>query len=245
MPTNRSLETFLDTAIAQGLYSTKGNLRFHLDTLFRGIEFEDKAVLDIGGGSGLLSFYAWVMGAREVLCLEPEADGSTPRIIEAFQGMKERLGAETVALQPVTFQEFQPADRSFDVVTLHNSINHLDEDACTRLLDDPEARETYARLFAKLYEMTNPGGKVLICDCSRYNLFQLLGVKNPFAPMIEWEKHQAPEVWAALLGEAGFVDPRVRWTSFNRWRDWGKRLVGNKVMAYFLTSHFCLTVERP
>jgi 2-polyprenyl-3-methyl-5-hydroxy-6-metoxy-1,4-benzoquinol methylase len=48
-----------------------------MDNLFRDIDFDGKRVLDIGGGDGVYSFYAAAMGAAEVVCLEPEAAGST------------------------------------------------------------------------------------------------------------------------------------------------------------------------
>ncbi len=64
------------------------------------------------------------------------------------------------------------------------------------------------------------------------------------SPTIEWHKHQSPKLWAALVAEAGFAESRIGWTSFNRLGNPGKLLLGNKLAAYFLTSHFCLKVRR-
>ncbi len=52
-----------------GAHAAKGKLRFYLDSLFRDIPFENKTMLDIGGGSGIFSFYAACMGAKRVVCL--------------------------------------------------------------------------------------------------------------------------------------------------------------------------------
>ena len=76
MPTEPNLEGYLSAVIKEGLYPNRGNLQFHLKTLFKGIALENRRVLDIGGGSGLHSFYAACMGAEEVVCIEPETEGS-------------------------------------------------------------------------------------------------------------------------------------------------------------------------
>ena len=52
--------------------------------------------------------------------------------------------------------------------------------------------------------------------------------------MIEWHTHQEPETWASLLAAAGFRDPSVRWSSFNRFYALGKALTANRAAAFFL-----------
>lgn len=216
-----------------------------MDTLFRGIDFRNKRVLDIGGGWGLLSFCASYRGAREVLCLEPEAEGSSAGVIETFHKLSKLLECDNVKLESVTFQAYEPGGSSFDIIILYNSINHLDEAACINLLKDDASKVIYKEIFLRLHSLLNTGGKLIICDCSRYNFFNLLKIRNPFGPTIEWHKHQSPEVWAGLSGDVGFVNHKVRWSSFNMLRNWGRVLIGNKLMAYFFNSHFCLTVDKP
>ena len=46
---------FLESAVDLKLYSTKKNLTRHLEFFFQNTELKGKRVLDIGGGSGLLS----------------------------------------------------------------------------------------------------------------------------------------------------------------------------------------------
>ena len=244
MTVDRDIDFFLNTIINEELYSTKSNLQFHLDTIFKGIDFRNKTVLDIGGGSGLLSFYASYKGAKEVLCLEPEADGASSHAIEKFQKVNRILEFNNVKLEPITFQAYEPVGNSYDIIVLYNSINHLDETACINLLKDDTSKVIYKNLFLKLHSLLNTGGKVIICDCSKYNFFNLFKLRNPFAPTIEWHKHQSPEVWAKLLGDVGFANHKIRWSSFNSLRNWGRFLIGNKLMAYFLNSHFCLTVDK-
>lgn len=236
---------YLDIAIKEKLYSTKDRLQFHTDAIFKGIDFGDKTVLDIGGGTGLYSFYAAARGARKVVCLEPEADGSSAGAIEKIHRLKKLLGRDNVEFKPMTLQAFRPEGETFDLVLLHSSINHLDETACINLLREPKYKAVYRELFSKIFSLSNAGAKLIICDCSRYNFLALLGIRNPFSPTIEWHKHQAPEVWADLLAGVGFVSPGISWSSFNRLGGWGRVLFANKFAAYFLKSSFCLRMEKP
>ena len=225
------------------MYSSKAKLRFKVDTLFRGIDVENKRVLDVGGGSGLYSFYAACRGAKKVVCLEPEADGSSSGVVDRFHKLSTLLELPSIELKPVAIQALGAEEGTFDVILLHNSINHLDETACINLLRESKSRAVYQEIFSKIHSLSNKGAKLIIRDCSRYNFFALLGIRNPFAPAIEWHKHQAPAVWADLLRDAGFVNPQIRWSSASALRNWGRILIGNKLMAYFLTSHFSLTMD--
>ncbi|MCK4718532.1 MAG: class I SAM-dependent methyltransferase [Thermoplasmata archaeon] len=258
MSTKERLEKYLDLAIQEGSYSTKDNLRFRLEYLFKDVPIRDRSMLDIGGGAGLASFYAASMGATDVLCLEPEARGSSEGVALKFErlqeGMRER-GEERgrtdggqeeakVQLLPDTIQDLDLGKRKFDIIFLGNSINHLDEEACMRLGEDDEAVERYAAIFRKLGGLANEGADIIITDCSRHNFFGMLHVKNPFAPMIDWKVHRSPRFWAKLLADAGFCSPRIRWTSFNRLGRGGRILFGNAAAAFFLQSHFCLNMKR-
>jgi SAM-dependent methyltransferase len=235
----------MDAAIKEGLYSTRGRLRFRMDALFGEVDFTNKRVLDIGGGTGLYSFYAAARGARKVVCLEPEADGSSPGVVEKIRRLKQLLNNTNVEFKPLTLQTFEPQGERFDVVLLHSSINHLDETACIHLLKERKFKTAYRELFARIFALSNEGARLIVCDCSRYNFFALLGLRNPFAPTIEWHKHQAPRVWAELLESVGFVNPRISWRTFNRLGRWGDALLANPLAAYFLTSSFCLRMDRP
>lgn len=244
MKDDPTVEIFYDTVINEKLFSNKGNLKFHLNSLFEGIEFANKRVLDIGGGNGICSYYASCKGAKEAICLEPSAEGSSVNTIRDFKRLGKLLNSNNVSIEPITFQKYNPDNKGFDIILLNNSINHLDEIACINLHNDQRSKATYKGIISDISAITNNGAIIIICDCSRYNLFNMLNVRNPFAPTIEWNKHQSPKVWLELFKDVGFINPRIRWSSFNRLRYWGKLLTGNKLMAYFLHSHFCLTMEK-
>ena len=78
---------------------------------------------------------------------------------------------------------------------------------------------------------TRYGGTLLIADCARRNLFGDLMVPNPFAPSIEWLKHQQPKLWVKLLQKAGFESKNIRWTVPARCGNWGKVIFSNPVAA--------------
>jgi len=233
------------TAVAeQGIYPNIGNLKYHLRFLFDGVPLRGRSVLEIGGGAGLLSFYAATVGASRVVCLEPEAPASSAGIQQRFRRLADRLAVDSVQLEPTTLQRFDPRGATFDVVVVHNAINHLDEDACVALGHSADARRRYVALFAKIASLTRSSGHLVAADCSRYNLFGLFGLKSPLMPTIEWHKHQTPGTWAGLLHEVGFARPRIRWSTFNSLRRPGRILFGNAVAAFVLLSHFCLTMTR-
>ena len=244
MSTEPNVEDYLSAVIREGLYPNRGNLQFHLKTLFKDIALENRRVLDIGGGSGLHSFYTACMGAEAVVCLEPETEGSRSGMGTKFRKLNGMLGTDQVKFEPVTFQAFEPAEKQFDIILLHNSINHLDETACINLLNDDASKAIYMDICSKLSSLASSGAKLIVCDCSRYNFFALFRIRNPFAPTIEWHKHQAPEIWVDLLSQVGFGNPRVRWTSFNTLRSLGRVLLGNRLLSYFLRSDFRFTMEK-
>ncbi len=238
-------ERFLDICLQEGLTPNKEYLRLYLSQyLFKGVDFKGKSVLDIGGGTGTFSFYTAVRGAKRVLCLEPELSGGRRGFVSRFEQARDRLSLENVFLESVTFQDFDPGQQKFDIILLHNSINHLDEEACANLLDSKKARERYKLIFEKLGRISKKGTKLLIADCSRYNFFASLGLKNPFAKTIEWEKHQPPECWSRMLQGFGFEQIKIVWPPYHLLRPLARRLLNNRLASYFLNSHFILSMEK-
>jgi len=226
-----------------GFIRTEPCTRAHLEDLFRGVELKDRRVLDVGGGRGIQSYYAAVMGAREVVCLEPEAAGSRDGMTQTFGRIREAHPKLPVKLYPLGIEQFDdPA--GFDVILMNSSINHIDEDACIRLLEDATAREAFGRVFAHIATLARPGARLIVVDCTRYNFFAALGLTNPLSRTIEWEKHQAPEVWAALLEKAGFRDPKVSWLPLYRFGKLGQAVSSNRAAAYFLKSGFRLEMTK-
>jgi len=219
------------------------NLKWYLDFIFKKINFYNKKVLDIGGGFGLYSFYFACLGAAEVVTLEPNLQGSEKNNKTKFQTLSNCLKLSNVIFIPESIKNFHKKNK-FDVILLHNSINHLDEYSCSRLHYDEKAKIQYRYIFKLISNLAEKGAVLIICDCSRYNFFNLLNIKNPIAPEIEWDKHQSPQFWANMLKQFGFISPKVIWIPPKPLRNFGKIIFGNKYLSFFLQSYFCLTMKR-
>ena len=57
-----------------------------------------------------------------MICLEPGAAGSRAVRNEKFDSIRSDLGYGNVSLEPISFQDFDPKDATFDVVILHHSL---------------------------------------------------------------------------------------------------------------------------
>lgn len=241
---NNRIDHFLSTMVSNGAYPSKDNLRFKYDQIFGNIDFKGKNVLEIGGGAGVFCFYAAIRGAKWVVNLEPEGVGSKSGYIEKFHELRAALGVNNVELIESTFQNYNPSRRKFDIILLYNSINHLDEDACIHLVRNSNSWDTYKSIMKRIYLISKNDAKIIIGDCSNQNFFPLLGLKNPIYKAIEWHKHQPPHGWIKLLKECGFNNPEISWTTFNSFGKIGKFLFGNRIVSYFLISHFVLKMEK-
>lgn len=220
-------------------------LRFYLPYLLGDIDVADKSVLDIGGGSGLLSFYAAAAGARRAVCVEPEGAGATAGVLASFRAIQQAVpGGDRVELVPTTLQDYQAGAERFEVVFMHHSIHHLDEEALDGIYHDPAAQARYVGVLRKLYDLTLPGAQLVVVDCSRFNFWaQLLG-RNPFLPAVNYRRHPEPRVWSQLLAQAGFQRPRVRWIAPGRLGRLGAALCSNRLGAYLTHSHYRLVMTR-
>jgi len=221
------------------------NLNFHLRNIFRGYSFDGRTMVDIGGGRGIYCFYAASQGATKAVCLEPEASGATSGISSGFEATKTEFGLPQVDLISKTYQDYVGDSSKYDLVVMHNSINHLNEEACEKLGLDSESEEIYTDLFREMFTMMNPGGTLLACDASCTNYWNQLGFRSPFAKSIEWHKHQEPETWSAMLQNVGFEQVSISWNSFNSLGGVGRSLLGHRAIARFFNSHFRLEMRRP
>jgi cyclopropane fatty-acyl-phospholipid synthase-like methyltransferase len=213
--------------------------------LFRNLDFRGKTMLEIGCGKGVFCLWAALHGAREVVGLEPLADGAfdSSACHSDFQSMAAQLGLHQARISPATVQEFDAPDNSFDIVLSVASINHLDEKSCIKLHESPLAVKAYERIFRRIARMMKPGGKLIVVDAARRNIFGDLGVRNPLCPNIEWFKHRQPNHWAALLQGCGFGQARIRWSSGKLLRYLRINTLP-KTLAYFGQSIFRLEMTR-
>jgi|GEM_PF-409441 len=214
---------------------------FHMQQLFEGIEFSDKRVLDIGGGFGMASLFAAALGAREVICLEPGSAGSSQVTQFGLRSAARSEVTRRIDFLDATLQAYlQTEPVPFDVIISNNSINHLDEPACVRLLE-PEGRKTYQDIFKAIRQITQPGGRFIVSDCCRHNALEQFGVRNPLRRSIEWEKHWQPNQWVELIEAAGFDATDLRWISLNSLGRLGAFAMNNQLIAWIASGAFRVT----
>jgi SAM-dependent methyltransferase len=205
--------------------------------IFNGIPLVDQHVLDIGCGRGAWVLWAALHGSKYALGIEPEADGSDPGTIATFRSLIHSLKlGDYVEASSVYLQDLKPVDHLFDVVLLYNVINHLDESAVQTLHQSQDSVQRYILLLKQIYHLLAPNAYVIVADCSRFNFWNRLGIRSPFAPTIEWHKHQNPETWIYVFDQAGFDLFDLRWSPLY---PLGQPPC-NRAIQFLTTSHFVL-----
>jgi len=232
-----------------GLYSKRGyiSLDHRCEQIFQHVcGLDGKTMLEIGSGEGLFSLWALANGIERAVLLEPEADGATKGVAGRFLKHRKALNIsdDRLRLYTQTFQEYKGERESFDIVLSYASINHIDEPACINLHKSEIAYSTYKKYFEKIYDFMRPGGHFILSDAGRINFWGFLGLRSPFAPTIDWGKHQEPVVWEGLLKKAGFEFVALDWHRFYPLR-WLGRLGSNRLVANATTSQFVLTMCKP
>ncbi len=220
------------------------NLKYYLsDILFKNIDLKDKTVLDIGAGNGVYSFYALIKGAKKLVCIEPEFEGSRSNYISSLKKFRKFINREDdVIISTDTFQNFK-SEMKFDFVLMHYSVNHIDEENCIVLESSKKSQEIYHNYFQKIYNSMTNNGDLIITDTSKYNFFNFFGITNPFVPTIEWQKHQSPYVWSKYLEKVKFSTKKIQWTAPMKLKKF-HFLLNNVVFLYFTTSLFRLHMKK-
>jgi SAM-dependent methyltransferase len=167
--------------------------------------------------------------------------------------MRERaaaLGLRTLEVVGERLETYRPATRSFDRIAMLAVINHLDERSARVLDVSPEARAAYRGVLRPLVDWLRPGGQLVASDASRHHAFEPLvrmGLLHghPLHPRMEWDKHQPPGVWKALLRDVGFVEVRHHWATNHRYPWMPRWLTDNVVAAHLNAALFVIRARAP
>jgi 2-polyprenyl-3-methyl-5-hydroxy-6-metoxy-1,4-benzoquinol methylase len=233
------------------LYGTNTHwLWVRVTSLFGRDDFSGRRVLDVGAGNGMYSCALALLGAEEVVALEPTQAGSRSSHIDRFIQALKTLAISNVSLHQLTFEEYSGPVEHFDYILLHNVINHLDEDLVQTLHTSEQNRQQYAVLLSPVQKLLTAGGEVIIRDATRsHMLAPLIKYKilrrHPRARTIEWHKHQDPPVWEELLRRIGLEPVHTRPAPWTRY-DWLRRLMGNnRLVSSLIAPYFILRARRP
>ncbi len=211
--------------------------------LFSGLDLKGRSVLEVGSGEGLMTLYMALSGAS-VVSMEPELVGSRSGMIDFQRQRLHRLNLQTVEFLSADFNTWDPQGRTFDVVLLCNSINHICESRF-HADADPETRRRFVTMVTKIRKVTAPSGVTIASDACRYGFFMAasyLNIPRPWdrRPLtLNWRIHQNPPTWRRIFTEAGFASTRVIYPLPYRLRHLGP-LVQNPVSNYFLDASFIL-----
>jgi hypothetical protein len=235
-------------AVSMGLWKSPRRLEVYLQFLFGDICLRNRRFLDIGGGLGLFCAAARALGAREATCVEPGGPGANDSIkaVSSKGGAGFSNGFEVVYVSTTLdsfAQSYQVDSEAFDVILMHNVINHLDEGSCSKLHFDRQARAKYHSKINLLNRLADQNTTLIVCDCMRNNFFPDIGLANPFMRTIEWKKHQNPGVWRDLLEIGGWQARSLQWTTPNVLGKVG-RIFGFRAASYFGLGHFRLELRR-
>ena len=227
----------------KGYIKSEKVFNYNCEELFWGISLENKSLLDIGSGKGLHSLWASIHGLSNVVALEPDHEGSSSKSYDICREILIEREIKKYDLIPETIQDYE-SEVPFDIILLHNSINHLDEYACINLLVDEQSYMKFTEIFSKILSLLKPDGKIIITDCSNDNFFNdNRYFRSPFALTIEWDKHQNPDTWIDLLRTVGFINPHVSWAVIYLFR-YLKPIFSKKKVAYFISSNFKIIIDK-
>lgn len=221
-----------------GIPRSKGYHYYFQNYIFRDIDLTNKSILDVGGGNGIASFFATSFGDRcRSLVVDPIDDGSNSLMLDQYSKMNQLFASKVDFFKGYTSE--LTVHEKFDVIIMHNSINHVGENIVSQLAVNEKARSEYKELLKDILKFSNPGTLLIIADCARKNFWGDFNLPNPVAPTIEWILHQQPEVWSDMLAELGCMHSSTQWTARREFKGIGRYLLANRYCSYMLNSHFC------
>jgi SAM-dependent methyltransferase len=206
--------------------------------IFSKINLKKKKILDLGGGNGIAGVYAALSEeSAAITIVDPLEDGSNSRMMEQYESLQEISKVKNVTFFQGFLEELAEEEK-FDVILMHNSINHIAEDHVASLHLSQNAKKVYLDKLGYILSRLKSGGKFIIADCSNKNFWGFLHFPNPVAPSIEWHLHQPPEVWREIIEELGLKHQSTAWTARRELGSIGKIILANRLTSYFLDSHF-------
>ena len=209
--------------------------------VFDGIDLSSKNIADVGGGNGIASFYACVSDPScNSWVVDPIEEGSNSQMMQQYSAFQNRFSCERVRYHRDVIDTLEHP-QMFDILLLHNSINHIVEDLLgLEQTDLTSFRQRLQSIISRL----RVGGVLIVAECGRRNLWGDLGFKSPFSPTIEWKIHKEPEFWREILEPLGVEHLKTTWSARREFGSFGKRFLSNRFAAYVTNSHFVSVYKR-
>ena len=221
---------------------------YYLQQLFQDFEIRDKAILEIGSGRGLISLHCALEGARRVVSMEPEMEGSTGGVSEIQRQRANELNLTNIELLQQDFHDADLEGQTFDAIVMIAVLNHLYETPINATKDsDVFAR--YVAIARRLHSLLNEDGVVIATDACRYCLWtqaNRFGLPRSLCltqKTIDWKIHQQPSVWQRIFREAGFRSCEIQYPVPYRLQRI-EPLVNNRVVNWALIGGFILHAKK-
>lgn len=223
-------------------------LAFRVRDTFRDTSWVGKDVLEIGCGRGDVSIFMALNGARSVMAIEPTSTGGSRAAAELLRRRLDLLKLRNLTFAPVTVEELDYPERSFDLVFGIQVVEHLYETRELVVKGSP-AYVNYVKAFRHVHRLLRPGGSFVLTDVSRSSLWTLVRriwgrrFVSPLAPTVYWEIHQYPRTWRRVAEDAGFGAVAVHWRVPYQLRSlpW---VADNRVFQYFTFASYILRARR-
>lgn len=231
------------TILAEDRHDKPEAYEFRMRRMFRGIDIPGKTVVDVGSGRGLTSLWTALQGAKRVVSMEPEMDGSRSGAVQIQRERVAKLGLDQIEIVTTDFQHYQP-DEPFDILVSNASINHLEESE-HHALRDRKTFETFVGIATQMKHWLRPGGVAAITDASRYGLFSMArayGVPQRYcyySKTIDYKIHQNAGTWRTIFKEAGFRRVEIE-HPFPYALRYFEPVVNNAVASFCLQGAFIL-----
>ena len=205
--------------------------------IFEGIDLKNKKLLDLGGGNGIASFYAYhVEKSCKCTIVDPYEDGSHTLMNLQYEKLS-NLYDKAVTLHN-DYIDTLPESNTFDIILMHNSVNHIGEDIIADMETNQKSQIEYLTRLGKIMDRAKKGATIIVADCSSKNLWNDLNIKNILAPTIEWNLHKPPSVWQKMLEDLGCEHVSTKWTARRELLFFGKFLFSNRLVSYMTNSSF-------
>lgn len=232
------LEKFDNIVRESGIPRSIGYGHYLCEHIFGNINLKGKKILDLGGGNGIAGIYAALSEkSAAITIVDPLLDGSNARMMRQYTLLRKISKVENVTFFQ-GFLEDLPDEENFDVILMHNSINHICEEHVANLHLSQTGRKIYSEKLGYILSRLKAGGILIIADCSNKNLWGLLHLPSPVAPSIDWHLHQPPEIWQEIIEEHGLRHQSTTWTARRELGSIGRIILANRLASYFLDSHF-------
>jgi len=101
----------------------------------------------------------------------------------------------------------------FDIIVMHNTINHIGEDILEDILFNNDAYIDCGIRVKTLLDRLSSGVILIVSNCGSRNFFGQIGLKRLFAPSIDSYLHCESGVWQQMIEDLGFSSIKTQWTA--------------------------------